>query len=150
MMSNSSLDSRKPVDEFCLKGLQILVVDDNADNLDLAQFVLEEYQAEVKTAVSVDEALELLKGWEPDVLISDLCMPGKDGYSLVRSIRTKENEFGGFLPAIALTGRTSIEDSTAALNAGFQKLIPKPLDLDNLVSVVASFAGCAIVNYLVS
>ncbi|MDF5730506.1 MAG: response regulator [Rhizonema sp. PD38] len=124
-----------------LDGLRVLVVDDNADNLDLVKIIFEEYQAEVKTAVSVNKALEVIEKWKPDILISDISMPSKDGYSLIRSIRIKEAQVGGFLPAVALTACLSLENSRQAFKAGFQMFIPKPFDSDELVEVVAKLTG---------
>ncbi len=120
-----------------LDGLRLLIVDDNIDTLKLIAVIFEDYQVRVRTAVSVDEAVEVIQEWKPDVLISDICLPGKDGYSLIRSIRSFEAEEGGFLPAVALTGYLFPEDYIQALNAGFQKYISKPFDPDELVAVVA-------------
>lgn len=124
-----------------LDGLRVLVVDDDADNLKLVEVIFEEYQAEVKTAVSVDEAIEVIEEWKPDILLSDISMPKKDGYSLIRSIRIKEAEVGGFLPAVAVTGCVFAENRRQAFNAGFQMFIPKPYDCDELVTVVAKLTG---------
>lgn len=124
-----------------LDGLHVLVVDDNADNLNLVKIIFEEYQAEVETAASVNEAIEVIEKWKPDILISDISMPEKDGYSLIRSIRIKEAEVGGFLPAVAITGCMFLENSRLAFNAGFQMFIPKPFDSDELVEVVAKLTG---------
>ncbi|MDF5730589.1 MAG: response regulator [Rhizonema sp. PD38] len=120
-----------------LDGLRLLIVDDNIDTLKLITIIFEEYQVRVRTAVSVDEAIEVIQEWKPDVLISDICLPGKDGYSLIRYIRSLEVEERSFLPAVALTGYVFPEDYIQAFNAGFQKYIPKPFDPDELVAVVA-------------
>jgi CheY-like chemotaxis protein len=113
------------------------MVDDNIDCLYLVQVIFEDYQAQVKTVTSVDEAIEAIEESKPDVLISDICMQGKDGYSLIRSIRLKEVLEGGFLPALALTGYAHPQARTKALEAGFQELILKPFDADQLVAEVA-------------
>lgn len=124
-----------------LDGLRILVVDDNDDCLYLVRVICEQCQAQVKTAQSVDEALEAVKKWKPDVLISDISMPDKDGYSLIGSIRIQEALNGGFLPAIALTSYVYPEDSLKALRAGFQEFIRKPFDPDELLAGVLKVNG---------
>lgn len=133
----STLLTTPQVDFSSLGNLRILVVDDNIDCLYLLTVIFEDYQAQVKTCRSVDEAIEAIEEWKPDVLISDICMQGKDGYSLIRSIRLKEALNGGFLPALALTGYAYPLIRTKALDAGFQQLILKPFDADQLVVEVA-------------
>ncbi|KYC38425.1 histidine kinase [Scytonema hofmannii PCC 7110] len=118
-------------------GLRVLVVDDDANNLNFLEIIFKQYQAQVNTASSVDEAIEVIEEWKPDILISDISMPNKDGYSLIRSIRIKEAEVGGFLPAVAITGCVFPENRSLAFNAGFQMLIIKPFDSEELVAVVA-------------
>jgi CheY-like chemotaxis protein len=124
-----------------LGGLRVVVVDDDVNNLDLLEMIFEQYQAEVKTAGSVDEAIEVIEEWKPDVLISDINMPNKDGYSLIRSIRIKEAEVGGFLPAVAVTGGVLPENRSLAFNSGFQMFILKPFYSSELVTVVAKLTG---------
>lgn len=124
-----------------LGGLRVVVVDDDVNNLDLLEMIFEQYQAEVKTAGSVDEAIEVIEEWKPDVLISDINMPNKDGYSLIRSIRIKEAEVGGFLPAVAVTGGVLPENRSLAFNSGFQMFILKPFYSEELITVVAKLTG---------
>lgn len=131
------LEQIHPKESSSLNGLRVLIVDDNEDCSCVLKFVLEDYQAQTKVAGSVDEAIEAIEEWKPDVVISDIRMPGKDGYSLVRSIRNKEAFEGGFLPAVALTSYAYSEDCSEAFNAGFQSLIRKPFEPDELVAVVA-------------
>jgi CheY-like chemotaxis protein len=133
----STLLKTPQVDFSSLGNLRILMVDDNIDCLCLVKFIFEDYQAQVKTVTSVDEAIEAIEESKPDVLISDICMQGKDGYSLIRSIRLKEAFEGGFLPALALTGYAYPQARTKAFEAGFQELILKPFDADKLVAEVA-------------
>ena len=128
-----------------LDGLRVLVVDDDADARDLVTTVLTQSNAEIKTAASVDEALGILAGceeWQPEVLISDVEMPGADGYALIHRVRALEAEQGGGrLPAVALTAYARVEDRTRALAAGFQRYISKPLEPAELLAVVASLTG---------
>jgi CheY-like chemotaxis protein len=90
---------------------------------------------------STREALELLEVQRPDVLISDLGLPGEDGYALIRRIRHHEAEHGGFLPAIALTGYARADDRSRALAAGFQAHVAKPLEPAELIAVIADVTG---------
>ncbi|AVH68533.1 response regulator [Nostoc sp. 'Peltigera membranacea cyanobiont' N6] len=124
-----------------LNGLRVLVVDDNEDCLCIVTFILSDYQAQTKTATSVDEAIEAIEEWKPDIVISDIGMPNKDGYSLVSSIRNKEASMGGFLPAVALTSYVYPEDISEAIDAGFQEVIRKPFEPDELVAVLARLTG---------
>ena len=124
-----------------LDGLRVLVVDDDADQMKLVEFILELYQAQVQTAASVDEAIKVIEEWTPDVLISDISMPNKDGYSLIQSVRIKEAEVNRFLPAVALTSHVFPENRRLAFNAGFQMFITKPFDSHELVAAVAKLTG---------
>jgi CheY-like chemotaxis protein len=87
---------------------------------------------------SVVEALEAFEMGAPDVLISDIGMPGEDGYELIRKVRALPAENGGRVPAIALTAYARTEDRMQALRAGYQMHVPKPVELAELVAVVAS------------
>lgn len=123
-----------------LNGLLIVAVDDNVDSLELVSIILEGYGARVSTAESASEALEAIAQTQPDLLISDIAMPQVDGYELIRKIRIKESQQGGFLPAIALTAYARDEERLMALNAGFQTHVSKPVEPMELVAVVAQFA----------
>ncbi|MEG4197866.1 ATP-binding protein [Microcoleus sp. Pol12A5] len=127
-----------------LEGLQILVVEDEADALDLLSTILEKYGAEVMAVASVKEALTIIEtatDRKPDVLVSDIGMPDEDGYSLIRKLRQLEAQRGGRLPAIALTAYARNDDRQQALLAGFQMHLTKPVDAAELVAVVASLTG---------
>ncbi|MDI1432000.1 response regulator [Polyangium sorediatum] len=124
-----------------LAGLKVLVVDDEEDARALLRRVLEDRGATVTLAASSDEALHDLSRSRPDVLVSDIGLPGMDGYALIRSIRTLPAEFGGRTPAIALTAYARSEDSQRAFAAGFQRHVPKPVDLGRLVSLIANLCG---------
>nr|MBA3241074.1 response regulator [Acidobacteriota bacterium] len=124
-----------------LDGLRVLVVDDEADTLDLLSSLLERCGAEVTTAASAAEALESFAARTPEILISDIGMPGEDGYALIESIRALEAQRGGDrTPAIALTAYATVEDRVRALQAGFQVHVPKPIEPVELMAFVASFA----------
>jgi CheY-like chemotaxis protein len=123
-----------------LNKLRVLVVDDNADTLELVSFMLEEYGTEVITAASATEAIEAIAQFNPNILISDIAMPGIDGYSLIRKVRTLSSERGGQIPAIALTAYASEEERSRLLDSGFQMHIAKPVDPAKLVAVVANLA----------
>jgi CheY-like chemotaxis protein len=119
-----------------LRGLRILIVDDDADSLDMLKAVFERYEADVSVAPAADEALAILLRRKPDLVISDIAMPEADGYSLIRKIRSLQPEQGGSVPAIALTAYARPEDASLALSAGFQKHLAKPINPPELLSAV--------------
>jgi PAS domain S-box-containing protein len=121
-----------------LDGLKVLVVDDEPDTRGLLKVGLEQCGAEVVLAGSVGEALEAITRVVPDVLISDIGMPGEDGYELIRRVRQLPYESGGKVPAIALTAYARTEDRLQALRAGYHMHVPKPVELAELVAIVAS------------
>lgn len=131
-----------PVIEYAdrLDGLKILVVDDEQDTRELLKSSLGQCGAQVTVASSTSEAFEALRKSIPDVLISDIGMPDEDGYDLIRRLRALPFESGGKLPAIALTAYARVEDRLQALRAGYQMHVPKPVELAELVAVVASLA----------
>jgi signal transduction histidine kinase/ActR/RegA family two-component response regulator len=121
-----------------LRGVRTLVVDDDRDALDLVSVVLAGAGADVRTCASAEEAMAAWREWRPDVLLSDIQMPGEDGYSLIRRVRAEESDDGGRVPAVALTAYGRVEDRMRALSAGFSMHLPKPVDPIELVTVVAS------------
>ncbi|HWS53923.1 MAG TPA: ATP-binding protein [Pyrinomonadaceae bacterium] len=126
-----------------LQGLRVLVVDDEADTRDMLRAVLEHCNAEVLTAGSASEALEAVAHLRPDVLISDLGMPGDDGFALIARVRALPPARGGQIPAAALTAYVRAEDRVKVLRSGFQLHVPKPVEPAELVAVVAHLAGRA-------
>jgi CheY-like chemotaxis protein len=124
-----------------LQGLRVLVVDDEADTLDMIRAVLEHCRMEVITAGSASEALEAIVQLRPDVLLSDLGMPGEDGYALIAKVRALPAGGGGRIPAAALTAYVRAEDRAKVLRSGFQLHMPKPFEPRELVALVASLAG---------
>jgi signal transduction histidine kinase/ActR/RegA family two-component response regulator len=124
-----------------LERLRILVVDDDEDSLEVLREILEGAGAQVATAVSVRAALAAFGERPPDVLLSDIGMPGEDGYALIRRVRALGPEEGGRVPAAALTAYTQAEDRIQAREAGFQVWLSKPIQPDDLTVAVARLAG---------
>ncbi len=133
----------KPPERECppgLDGLRVLVVDDEADTRELLQIILEGCGARVSMASSAAAALEAIAEEVFDVLISDIGMPGMDGYALISEIRQLPAERGGRIPAAALTAYAGVQDRMRVLSAGYQMHIPKPVEPAELITVVASLA----------
>jgi PAS domain S-box-containing protein len=124
-----------------LEGLQILIVDDETDALDLITAELAQNGANVTAVTNAHDALNALGKRDFDLLISDIGMPEIDGYDLIRSIRKQESRTDRRLPAVALTAYARIQDRMQAILAGFSTHITKPVDSNELVTVVASLAG---------
>jgi signal transduction histidine kinase len=130
-----------PCDELPqLDDVSVLVVDDNADSRNLLRELLSEHGAATVTAGSTDEAIQLFRRLRPDVLVSDIAMPGEDGYDLIRRVRNLAEHEGGRTPAVALTAYVRGEDRTAAFAAGYDRHIRKPVDVAELVTAVAQLA----------
>ena len=123
-----------------LAGRRILVVDDEADARDLLAQILSQAGADVTVVASADEALAVLPRWRPDVLLSDIGMPGDDGYVLIRKVRALGAEEGGHVRALALTAYARSEDRALALEAGFHAHIAKPVDPLELTALLAGLA----------
>jgi PAS domain S-box-containing protein len=123
-----------------LKGVRVLVIDDEEDARELLSIALTHSGAEVRTAGTVQAALDILNQWKPDVMVSDIAMPGEDGYDLIRKVRALESETGETIPALALTGYASAEDASRARVSGYQTHIAKPVTPSDLVVAVASLA----------
>jgi len=124
-----------------LTGIRILAVDDEVDARELLNVVLTAYHAEVKAASSAREALALLASFQPDILISDIAMPDRDGYALIKQIRALPAEAGGQISAIALTAYAQVEDQQRAIASGYQTHLAKPIDIKQLVGTIANLAG---------
>ena len=119
-----------------LGGLRVLVVDDEADARELLTTVLERSGAKVIAVGSTADALEALQRWRPDVLVSDLGIPGEDGYALIRRVRALAPAQGGETPAIAVTAYARIEDRLRAAAAGFQMHVAKPAEPADVVAAI--------------
>jgi CheY-like chemotaxis protein len=103
--------------------------------------LLEGLGARVSTASASASALELIRTSKPDVLVSDIGLPGEDGYAFIGRVRALSPELGGMIPAIALTAYTSMADRNRAIAAGFQAHLSKPLEAPELSAIVARLAG---------
>ncbi|PYN84344.1 MAG: hypothetical protein DMD87_27925 [Candidatus Rokuibacteriota bacterium] len=134
------MKSNSPHDDVYLGGVSVLVVDDYGPVRAVVAAMLEHCGATVTAVGSAAEAFEALKRERPDVLVSDLAMPGKGGYWLIGQVRALPPERGGATPAAALTGFTGPEHRASILRAGFQYHIEKPVTLEKLVGVVALLA----------
>ncbi|ABA24380.1 PAS/PAC sensor hybrid histidine kinase [Trichormus variabilis ATCC 29413] len=121
-----------------LAGLKVLIVDDETDTRNFLGFLFEEYGAISSTSASVETALAVIDQLKPDILISDIGMAEQDGYTLIRKLRSLPPEQGGEIPAIALTAYSREEDRQQIIEAGFQYHLCKPIDPNQLISVVAS------------
>jgi PAS domain S-box-containing protein len=123
-----------------LQGLRILLVEDEASAREVFAVMLKSFGAEVKTAESVSEALLIFEETKPEVLVSDIAMPGEDGYSLIAKIRALKSPLAN-LPALALTAYAGQEDVQRAHLAGFQAHVAKPVDGNKLALAIAKLAG---------
>ena len=119
-----------------LRGLQVLVIDDEADSRDFVAFVLEQAGASVTTAATASEGFLALTQSPPDVLVSDIGMPDIDGYMLIQQIRALPSEQGGQVKAIALTAYAGDFNQQQALQAGFQQHVSKPVEPEALVRAI--------------
>lgn len=122
-----------------IDGVRVLIVDDEPDGCAAMAYALEDYGARVTIVASAREAMQAIECDVPDVLLSDLVMPGEDGYALIRKVRALAPDRGGPVPAAALTARS--EDKVRALRAGFQLHLAKPLSPPDVAAAVAALAG---------
>ncbi|HXG67443.1 MAG TPA: PAS domain S-box protein [Blastocatellia bacterium] len=126
-----------------VEGLRVLVVDDDVETLSMISAMLEPHGVEVVTSASVAAAFASLRQRRPDVLVSDIAMPEEDGYALIRKVRSLDPQEGGDVPAVALTAHVRIEDRARALSAGYEMFVPKPVDVTELLSAIATLTGRA-------
>jgi PAS domain S-box-containing protein len=123
--------------DFDLQGLRVLVVDDEQDTLEIVSLLLRRYGATVRTSLSSKDAFRVFNDWKPNVLISDLGMPGEDGYSFISKVRSLPPEAGGETPALALTAYVREEDRLRTLAAGYEMHVKKPVEPFKLAEAVA-------------
>jgi signal transduction histidine kinase/DNA-binding response OmpR family regulator len=121
-----------------LDGVRVLIVDDDVDTCEMLTFALNLLGAEAQASKSVSEAFVSIDEWLPDILLTDINMPGEDGYSLINKLRALTPEKGANIPAIALTALARPEDSEHALSAGFQLHLAKPVDIEELAEAIAN------------
>lgn len=121
-----------------LDGVRILIIDDDIDTCEMLTFVLNLWGAEAQSSTSVAEAFNSIAKWQPDILLTDINMPGEDGYALISKLRSLPPEKGANIPVIALTAMARPEDSEQALSAGFQLHLAKPVDMDELGEAIAN------------
>ena len=124
-----------------LDGLQVLVVDDEPDIRGMVSTLLEICGAHVTSADSAEKGAELLIRAKPDIVVTDLAMPGQDGFAFLKRIQSIENEHNWRIPVAALTAYAGIEDEKKALEAGFEAYVRKPVDPAKLVSELARLIG---------
>jgi two-component system OmpR family response regulator len=118
-------------------GLRVLVVDSNPDSCELLAILFAEYGIEVITATCAREAIAQIQQAQPDLVISEILLPGEDGYALMRQVKTLETTLQIKIPAIALTVCAGEYERTNALRAGFCRHLLKPLDVDELLETIA-------------
>lgn len=124
-----------------LSGVRVLVVDDEADAREVLAAMLQRCSADVRVAASVAEGLAIIPQWRPDVLVSDIGMPGEDGYMLIRKLRSLPLAQGGQIPALALTAHAGAQDRQLALASGYQNHLAKPIKGPDLSAAVVSLVG---------
>jgi CheY-like chemotaxis protein len=127
-----------------LSALRVLVVEDDEDARELMVELLSTQGAVCRTSGNGTDAIDLVRSFRPDVLVSDIGLPDMDGYELIRQVRELGAEQGGFVPAIALTGYADLVHARRALIAGYQVHVAKPTDPDLLTIAVANVAGLRI------
>jgi CheY-like chemotaxis protein len=132
-----------PPTDLSIRGLRVLVVDDDSDARELLEESLRAHGVVVETAESAPEGFEALQRFRPHVLVSDIGMPGEDGYSFMQRVRQLEEAAGGSTPAVAVTAFTRMEDRKRALAAGYSEHLGKPVDYDRLRSTIAQLGKLA-------
>lgn len=128
-----------PASASPLQGVRVLVVDDDEDTRELFALVLRGAGAEVRTAFDAKGAVGAILEWQPTILVSDLTLPTTDGFTLLREIRSVHPR----VIAVAVSGMSDAKDREAALAAGFQALVTKPVDPETLVAIVGQEASAA-------
>ena len=123
-----------------LRGLRVLAVDDQPDTREMITLALTRFGAEVRASHSASMALQTIREWQPDVIVSDIGLPEMDGYDLLRQLREAEGD-GKRIPAIAVTGYAGAVDESKAINAGYELHFSKPIELNKLAAAIAKLSG---------
>jgi CheY-like chemotaxis protein len=137
---HSSAETREPIvldRPPNLAGVRILVIDDEPDTRRVLRTVLEQCGADIRDAGSAEEGLSIARDWDASLIVSDIGMPGADGYEFIRQFREWERQRGTWIPAVALTAYARGEDRVRALSAGYQVHVAKPIDPFEFLLVVA-------------
>jgi signal transduction histidine kinase/ActR/RegA family two-component response regulator len=124
-----------------LDGLRVLVVDDEEDARELVSTIVTRCGAEVRCSESAADAMQTLRDWDPDVLVSDIGMPTEDGYSFIKRVRRLRSKRAKEIPAVALTAYVNTLDRNRAISAGFQAHLAKPVEPQALVRLIAEAVG---------
>ena len=127
---------KKDSSDLELDGVRILIVDDDADTCEMLTYALNQWGAQAQASASVSEAFTSISEWQPDILLTDINMPGEDGYALISKVRSLTPEKIASIPAIALTALARPEDSEQAISAGFQLHFAKPVDTQKLAEAI--------------
>jgi PAS domain S-box-containing protein len=138
--ATANTDSRQMAEIARLENVRVLFVDDDVDTCSIMSRILKQTGAVVTTATDVDTALAEVEQFQPQVLVSDIGMPGRDGYDLIREVRARGHSYQD-LPAIALTALAGPHDRRRALLAGYQVHVSKPIDAGELTAAIAALIG---------
>jgi PAS domain S-box-containing protein len=141
LLHSMSRSRTTEIGEARLDGIRIIVVDDDKDSGELMTTILNSAGAVVRGCRSASEALNAVREWQPDVLVSDIEMPDEDGYWLISKVRALDTVIGRKLPAVALTAHGRREDRIRSLTAGYSMHVAKPVDPGEFTTVIASLAG---------
>jgi CheY-like chemotaxis protein len=119
----------------------VLIVEDDPETRDVVSAILDRAGFSYRVATRAGEALSVLDDWLPDAIVSDIGMPGVDGYELMRQLRTRPPHLGGSIPALALTAYARTADRDLALDAGYQAHVAKPVDPVDLVRAITELTA---------
>jgi CheY-like chemotaxis protein len=140
LSEQANFEEARLTDTARLEGVRVLMVEDDADTCAVMSRILQGTGAIVTIATDVGAALAKLEAFQPQVLISDIGMPERDGYDLIREVRARGHSYRN-LPAIALTALAGPQDRRKALRAGYQLHLAKPLDASELTAAIAALIG---------
>jgi CheY-like chemotaxis protein/anti-sigma regulatory factor (Ser/Thr protein kinase) len=139
----NGFDLARGRNENLLLGVRVLVVEDDADSAEILALILNHSGAQVEIAPSASRAMQAIRDFRPQMLVSDIGLPRQDGYDLIRQVRELPPEDGGLIPAIALTGYASLKDRNDALDAGYQEHLSKPVETEKLIQLITGLLPLA-------